>query len=325
MDHKAKAKVAWQRSMEVNPSQWPAQLLLGLESINASKLGNKTEQERAQAFLIGTKHIEKAFNANQKSAAAANALCELTFRVSLFVKALKLAERTIQFADTLTLLTEGNLRAARALHAEGSLSEATKYYTIATEGQPKHVLGAIGMAPMQIQHDEVAAAIHTFDTLIQPPNAQRSVEATIMLASQRVQCRCCARKRLKLANCSIGSANFSISRTRGSTDMHTRRVDQRASLPTTWTCILKENVDRTTKAFRDAVRISEANGLADPRLLNNLGALQHMEDNLAEAWTMYEDALTKATTLSADDGKAMSTSILYNLARVYEDDGERGV
>lgn len=66
------------------------------------------------------------------------------------IQALKLAERTVQFADTLTLLTEGNLRAARALHAEGSTKEATKYYTIATEGHPKHILGAVGMAQMQM-------------------------------------------------------------------------------------------------------------------------------------------------------------------------------
>ena len=63
-----------------NPSEWAAQLLLGLESINASKAGNQTEQERAQGILMGTKYIEKAFNANQKSAAAANALCELFLR-----------------------------------------------------------------------------------------------------------------------------------------------------------------------------------------------------------------------------------------------------
>jgi hypothetical protein len=54
--------------------------LLGLESINASKTENLSEQDRAQAFLAGTKFIEKAFNANQKSAAAANALCELFLR-----------------------------------------------------------------------------------------------------------------------------------------------------------------------------------------------------------------------------------------------------
>lgn len=69
-------------------------------------------------------------------------------------KALKLAERTVQFADTLTLLTDGYLRAARVLHAEGSFPQATKYFTLAVNGQPKHVLGAIGMAQMQIQNGE---------------------------------------------------------------------------------------------------------------------------------------------------------------------------
>ncbi len=66
-------------------------------------------------------------------------------------QALKLAERTIQFADTLTILTEGWLRAGRVCHAEGSHIQATRFYSAATEGQPKHVLGAIGMAQMQMQ------------------------------------------------------------------------------------------------------------------------------------------------------------------------------
>lgn len=63
-----------------NPSEWSAQLLLGLEAINASKEDHQTEEEIARLFTIGTKFIEKAFNANQKSAAAANALCELFLR-----------------------------------------------------------------------------------------------------------------------------------------------------------------------------------------------------------------------------------------------------
>jgi len=63
-----------------NPLEWPAQLLLGLEAINSSKNEVQTEAERAQSFLQGTKLIEKAFNANQRSAAAANALCEIFLR-----------------------------------------------------------------------------------------------------------------------------------------------------------------------------------------------------------------------------------------------------
>lgn len=63
-----------------HPSEWPAQLLLGLEAVNSSKSEIQTEAERNQSFLHGTKLIEKAFNTNQRSASAANALCELFLR-----------------------------------------------------------------------------------------------------------------------------------------------------------------------------------------------------------------------------------------------------
>ena len=54
--------------------------MLGLEAINSSKNENQSEEERRQEFLFGTRLIEKAFNANQKNSAAANALCELFLR-----------------------------------------------------------------------------------------------------------------------------------------------------------------------------------------------------------------------------------------------------
>lgn len=142
-------------------------MLLGLESINASKSEQLTETEKVTSFTTGTKLIEKAFHANNRNAAAANALCELFLRKGNFTrvclhllgtlyvlkflcKALKLAERTIQLADTLTILTDGYLRAGRVSHASGSVAQATKFYTAAAEGQPKHVIGAIGMAQMQM-------------------------------------------------------------------------------------------------------------------------------------------------------------------------------
>lgn len=82
------------------------------------------------------------------------------------------------------------------------------------------------------------------------------------------------------------------------------------------------SLDRMGRALREALRISEATGKVDPRLLNNLGALYHLEGNMGEARAMYESALTSAAGLGPELGEAMSTSILYNLARVYEDGGE---
>lgn len=59
-----------------NPDNWPAQLLLGLEAINNSKDEAQPDEERAHEFVSGTRMVQRAFQSNQKSSAAANALCE---------------------------------------------------------------------------------------------------------------------------------------------------------------------------------------------------------------------------------------------------------
>ena len=48
--------------------------------MNTSKNENQTDAERARAFVTGTKLIERAFHANQRNAAAANALCDVLVR-----------------------------------------------------------------------------------------------------------------------------------------------------------------------------------------------------------------------------------------------------
>jgi RNA polymerase-associated protein CTR9 len=83
-----------------------------------------------------------------------------------------------------------------------------------------------------------------------------------------------------------------------------------------------ENLDRMGKAFKEALRISDVTGDVDPRLLNNLGVLHHLEEDLTTARLSYEKALTSASSLGTEGGETIATSILYNLARVYEDQGE---
>ncbi|KAL0956914.1 hypothetical protein HGRIS_003018 [Hohenbuehelia grisea] len=332
MGHHARARAAWERSLELNPHEWAAQLLLGLNGINTSKNEQLSEEERKQSFIAGTKLLEKAFKANQKSAAAANALCDILLQKSNYKRALKLAERTIQFADTLTVLTDGYLHAARVSHADGSILYATKFYSAAMEGQPNNLLAAIGLAQMRMKNDEVAAAIHTLDTILQPPNPQKSHEATIMLASLRahprpgVSTQDLAQERSKareLFERATKGLELEISRTQGA---HTRGyravmedLEVHIEIAKLWQ---GESLERVDKSLKEALRIGQATGKLDPRLLNNIGALRHMEGDLTEARRLYEASLTSASTLGANVADGASTSILYNLSRVYEEQGE---
>ena len=69
-----------------------------------------------------------------------------------YMKALKLAERAIQYADTLSVLNEGYIKAARVCHADNQPVSATRYFTLATDGNPKHVMSSLGLAQMQINN-----------------------------------------------------------------------------------------------------------------------------------------------------------------------------
>jgi len=64
---------------------------------------------------------------------------------------LKLAERTIQYADTLSLLADGHLRAGRTLHIEGNRHvEAAKHYETVNKNMPG-VLASVGLAGIYLQ------------------------------------------------------------------------------------------------------------------------------------------------------------------------------
>ena len=69
-----------------------------------------------------------------------------------------MAERTIQFADTLTLLCDGYVRAGQIARVnvdgegKGSPAEAMKHFNAALKNHPKHTLAALGVAQAQIQN-----------------------------------------------------------------------------------------------------------------------------------------------------------------------------
>lgn len=99
-----------------------------------------------------------AFNTNKQSAAAANVLSALFLRKGNYATALKLAERTIQYADTLVVLSDGYIRAALVSHAEGEMGEAMKHYMAAKEGMTNNIVANVGLAQMYIHNGEASSS-----------------------------------------------------------------------------------------------------------------------------------------------------------------------
>ncbi len=174
-------------------------------------------------------------------------------------------------------------------------------------------------------------AIHTLDNLTLAIKPQESFEATAILASLRalprpeISSKDQAQERAKAKEL-FDRITRRIESVNGTTRSKMSRMisedmDMYIEIAGLWR---NENLERTASAVGEALRICQTAGTSDVvevQLLNNLGALKHLTDNLPAARSLYENALMKAAALGSE-GEDFSTTILYNLARVYEDQGE---
>ena len=190
--------------------------------------------------------------------------------------------------------------------------------------------------------DEIPASIHTLDSLLQGPGSQHSVEAMAMLASLRAnprpgvsqsefakekeRARELFEKVTKELHLPEDSARASTSTNGAGTPLPNKSarnlaedVEMHMEIAKLWQ---DDNVDIVKYAVQEALRINEAAHRANPKLMNNLGVLDHLEGNLQQARAAYEQALTSNAAAALPDSDAVSTTILYNLARVYEGQGE---
>lgn len=181
--------------------------------------------------------------------------------------------------------------------------------------------------------------MHTLHTLLKDQTAdKKSTEAEAMLASIRAlarpgvsssdlaQAKISARelysevcKTLHLPEATHQAVNgHSTTLTRSQRKL-AEDIDMHVEIAKLW---YEDDLSRAERGLQEAFRLSELSGTVDPRLVNNLGALQHLAGRLDTARLLYERALTDATTSSSPANENASTSILYNLARLYEDQGD---
>ncbi|EEB94099.1 hypothetical protein MPER_07148, partial [Moniliophthora perniciosa FA553] len=168
---------------------------------------------------------------------------------------------------------------------------------------------------------EMAGAIHTLDTLIstsQPKGPSQATEpptpALAFLASLRAYPR---------AGVSSSDVDKERAKARELFDRVTKSLSPATPNPNS--NVLANDMAITGKALREALNISSTgNSEAEVEvgILNNLGVLAHLDDKYAEARGLYERALTTIASGAGERKGDVATSILYNLARVYEEEGE---
>lgn len=84
----------------------------------------------------------------------------------------------------------------------------------------------------------------------------------------------------------------------------------------------RENAERASSALLEAIRINSTKTpsvVSTSKLRNNLAVLKHLSAAFSEARACYEEALPATLSEGTAEAETSSVTILYNLARVYED------
>ena len=89
----------------------------------------------------------------------------------------------------------------------------------------------------------------------------------------------------------------------------------------------RENIGHAINALQEAIEVNSLGppAISSSKLRCNLAVLQHLSGMHAEARALYEEALLATLSEGSADSEMSSVTILYNLARVYEDTAEYGL
>ena len=343
---KTKALAAWNRALQRDPSSWVSLLLLGLASLNTAREPSATREDRLKAETEGIAFVQSAFKLNNKSAAAALALANVSGRGGQLPLASKLAERAIQYSDNKRLGALANAERGRLGFIAGDVNDAGPFIAAAKadEGAGVNIMAELTLGQIAIKSGNLREALNFIEQTAKRLNGKGPVEYTVLHAcllayphpgmkdAEIAKNKVTARNMLSELHNLVANASTEEdwAKLRGvGTD-----VDIFVDLAKLWQ---NDSVEKAIGAYQTAVSIATEGDGADAegegesakpvdhrsiRLLNNLGSLFQLQGSIQTAERMYQEALSKVAQEEGQDAEVLKTILAYNLARAYEENGD---
>ncbi|QRW15871.1 RNA polymerase II-associated protein [Rhizoctonia solani] len=303
LEHRERALAAWKRAEQVHP-----------DSCKDPKVPG---QQRQDAFLEGVNRLTQAWReSNLNNASAATAMSDVFLLKGQLNKACPKSGRANNSTCGYALGRSQRPAPCCSCRPYGRHYDAALVHYRTAAEEPSHpLLADIGLAQMHVHIDELSAAIHDLDKLVQ---RNAGIEASAFLASLRAFPR---------PALSAADAVTEQAKAKEIFDKVVRMIDNGAGSGTggvasdrdmyieiarLWQ---KDNADKATKALIQAVKLA---GTPDARLINNVAVMRHMEGDLVAAKSGYEEA----AMVGGGDSDDVVTTVLYNLGRLHEDLGD---
>ncbi|KAK9464773.1 hypothetical protein V1512DRAFT_229890 [Lipomyces arxii] len=328
------AKMAWDRTLELDPDNTPANALIGLYYQDKA-YQNVAAPEFVELYGTALKYTQKAYKlGGQKVALAGIGLASYLFSKKVQMETvIKLCERVIDYTDVPAITSDAYFWIARAYHYQENYERAMTNYQWARNAKADNVSAKVGMGQIQIINKDLTEAKLTFEKVIQdhPKCAEAMLLLGYLYASEYTH---------RAATAVVGSGNTAAEKTLASEKTKAKNLLERylklVESPTGLSAteidahILlsrlyeDESIDQAMASLQPAMGMQQSlYGAASPRVLNNMGVLKYQKGQFDQAAGFIQSAIEQLATATVDDEQKESliVTLTYNLGRLQEQIG----
>ncbi|OAA43101.1 Tetratricopeptide-like helical [Metarhizium rileyi] len=348
---KEDAKVAWERSLEINPESKIANILLGLFYLDASGHVPVNSDEFLKLYRKAmTEYTQKSFKLDKEVPITCSTFAGYFLSRKAWANADKLAHKAIQYTDVNAIASDGWYLLARKAHYDEDTEKASDYYRRADDARGGADTGYLpakfGVAQLSVLKNDLGEAKLRLEKMIQQ---SKNHEAMILLgtlyAEEIFAIKKSESKEDKSAE--MEKAISLLESVRNAWKDPKRKIAPDASVLLNLARLYE--LDQPEKALQclqqveqlELDQIPESERPADtgdevaaqaelrkflpPQLLNNIGCFHSQAEKHELASEMFEAALSACMRISerepSMDTDALVSSISFNLGRSYESRG----
>ncbi|CEJ89282.1 Putative RNA polymerase II-associated protein [[Torrubiella] hemipterigena] len=348
---KKDAKLAWDRSLEINPNSKVANILLGLFYLDASGHVPVNSDEFVRLYKRAmTEYTQKSFKLDKDTPLTCNTFANYFLSRKAWDNADKLAHKAIQYTDVNAIASDGWYLLARKAHYNGDTERASDYYRRADEARGGADTGYLpakfGISQLSVLKQDLGEAKLRLEKMIQQ---SKNHEAMILLgtlyaeeifSSQDSDLKEDKSSEMKKAITLLEGARNAWKDSKrnlvsdSSVLLNLARLYEAENPEKALQCLQQveqlelEQVPDSEKPEKSTDETEAQMALRKflpPQLLNNIGCFHFQAEKFELASQMFEAALGACMRMSDKDPNAdtdaLVSTISFNLARSYEGSG----
>ncbi|KAJ5792147.1 Tetratricopeptide TPR2 [Penicillium pulvis] len=345
---KDQAKVAWERSLALNPESKVANILLAVYHLYDSSRRSTTDPMFGSLYKIAmTQYTQKAFKLDKEYPMTCALFGSYFLLRKQYPTVETLARKAIEQTDVMPIASDGWYLLGRKAHYENDNARATEYYNRSDQarggGDKGYLPAKFGAVQMQVTNKDFDGAKFRLEKIVQQ---SKNVEAMTLLAAIHAEEVFAVQKsggkedksnEIKRAITLLESVRSMWKDEKlnltpdESVLVYLSRLYEGTSPEKSMQCLVQLE-QLQIASIPDSARpegIEDAedmkNALRDmlpPQLLNNMGAFLYQNEKIALARGMFQSALNACVQSQEREDKAdndaLVTTISYNLGRTYE-------